>query len=52
MVAVVKRLTRTTVTRIFEGSIPSSHPKNSKAASFDAAFFVLSSHDLLLITIC
>lgn len=33
MVAVVKRLTRTTVTRIFEGSIPSSHPKNSKAAS-------------------
>lgn len=26
MVAVVKRLTRATVTRIFEGSIPSSHP--------------------------
>ena len=42
MVAVVKRLTRTTVTRIFEGSIPSSHPKNSKAASFDAAFFVFA----------
>ena len=27
MVAVVKRLTRATVTRICEGSIPSSHPK-------------------------
>ncbi len=37
MVAVVKRLTRATVTRICEGSIPSSHPKNStcyKCASY------------------
>ena len=40
MVAVVKRLTRTTVTRIFEGSIPSSHPKISKSRVFDVAFFI------------
>ena len=34
MVAVVKRLTRATVTRICEGSIPSSHPKKSCRVHF------------------
>ena len=43
MVAMVKRLTLTTVTRTFEGSIPSSHPKKLKHLDdCPGAFFVFS----------